>query len=261
MAGLTGGIASPYRRAARALDSLVSFPVGARRTLRLTVHCLPTIERAIALTFDVGSSADGVHSILTTLAATGVPASFFLTGRWAETYPQLAAGIGARYPVGNHTYSHPDLTKIPDDEVEEQIRSGASVIAAVTGKDPRPLFRAPFGATDRRVVKIVNRMRYGVVRWTVDTLGWKGTSGGQSIDSVIDRVLKVLQPGTIVLMHMGSHPTDHSTLDADALPRLIEEIARRGYAFAPLTPGALWPGLPRRFLRKTGLRLPSEIEA
>jgi peptidoglycan/xylan/chitin deacetylase (PgdA/CDA1 family) len=254
MVGLTGSIAAPYRRAAQVLDSLVSFPLGARRVLRFTVQRLPTTEKVIALTFDVGASADGVQSTLATLAATGVPASFFLTGRWAETYPQHAASIGARYLVGNHTYSHPDLTKIPDDEVVKQISSGASAIEAVTGQDPRPLFRFPFGASDRRVVKTVNRMRYGVIRWSVDTLGWIGTSGGQSVDSVIDRVLNDLQPGTIVLMHIGSNPTDHSTLDADALPRLIEEVARQGYVFVPLSPGALWPGLPRRFLRGTGAR-------
>ena len=59
----------------------------------------------------------------------------------------------------------------------------------------------------------------------------KGTSRGQSVQSIVSRVLATLQPGQIVLMNVGSHPTDHSTLDADALPVLIGEPRQRGYAF------------------------------
>ena len=75
---------------------------------------------------------------------------------------------------------------------------------------------------------------YGSVRWTVDTLGWQGTSGGQSSTTVLNRVLANLQPGEIVLMHVGSHPTDGSTLDADALPAIIREVEARGYRFVDL---------------------------
>jgi peptidoglycan/xylan/chitin deacetylase (PgdA/CDA1 family) len=77
-------------------------------------------------------------------------------------------------------------------------------------------------------------MGYGCINWTVDTRGWMGTSGGQSADSVYQRVVHAARPGEIVIMHVGSHPTDHSTLDADALPRVIEEIRARGYGFVTL---------------------------
>jgi peptidoglycan/xylan/chitin deacetylase (PgdA/CDA1 family) len=50
----------------------------------------------------------------------------------------------------------------------------------------------------------------------------------------VDRVVDALQPGEIVIMHVGSHPTDRSTLDADALPRVIEELRARGYGFATI---------------------------
>jgi peptidoglycan/xylan/chitin deacetylase (PgdA/CDA1 family) len=80
----------------------------------------------------------------------------------------------------------------------------------------------------------VNGHRYGSIRWTVDTLGWQGTSGGQSTKTVVARVLANLQPGAIVLLHVGSHPSDHSTLDADALPTVITELKRRGYGFVTI---------------------------
>ena len=71
---------------------------------------LPTSQRVVALTFDAGGNANGVSSILSTLRSTGTPASFFLTGAWAQTFPAQAADIARSYPVGNHSQSHPDLT-------------------------------------------------------------------------------------------------------------------------------------------------------
>src|SRR6266542_3984837 len=61
---------------------------------------LPTSKKVVALTFDAGANDAGVASILATLAAQGVPATFFLTGRWAELYPDEARDIASRHPVG-----------------------------------------------------------------------------------------------------------------------------------------------------------------
>lgn len=188
----------------------------------------------MALTFDAGANADGVPSILATLASKRVPATFFLTGKWVEAYPRYASLIGAGYPVGNHSYSHPDLTKLSDAEVRTEITSAAAAIEAATGRDPRPMFRFPFGASDERTIRLVNALGYGAINWTVDTRGWQGTSGGQSADSVVERVLAGLRPGEIVIMHVGSNPADGSTLDADALSRVIDELRARGYGFVTI---------------------------
>lgn len=198
------------------------------------VTTLGTTRKVVALTFDGGGDATGVASILRTLAAQGVPASFFLTGEFVDDFPASAKAIAARYPVGNHTYHHPDLTTLSSSAIRTEVRSAASRIKAVTGQDPRPWFRFPFGAVDARTIGVVNAECYVPFRWTVDTLGWKGTSGGQSVSSVVARITSSLVPGQIVLMHVGANPTDHSTLDADALPRVITELRARGYSFVTL---------------------------
>ncbi len=194
----------------------------------------PTSKKVVALTFDAGANDAGVASILSTLAAQGVPATFFLTGRWAELYPDEARDIASRHPVGNHSYDHPYLTQLSDDAVRTEISKAGTLIEEATGHDCRPLFRFPFGDSDARTIGIANSLGYGGIRWTVDTLGWKGTSGGESVDDVVARVLAGLQPGEIVLMHVGSNPDDGSTLDADALPRIIEALRARGYGFVTL---------------------------
>ncbi|WP_246069655.1 polysaccharide deacetylase family protein [Humibacillus xanthopallidus] len=204
------------------------------RLLGRDLTTLGTTRKVVALTFDGGGDNQGVASILRTLATQGVPGSFFLTGEFVDDFPASARAIAASHPVGNHSYHHPDLTTMSSAAVRTEVRSAAARIKAVTGQDPRPWFRFPLGAVDARTIGIVNGECYVPFRWTVDTLGWKGTSGGQSVSSVVGRVVSALVPGQIVLMHVGAHPTDHSTLDADALPRVIAELRARGYSFVTL---------------------------
>jgi peptidoglycan/xylan/chitin deacetylase (PgdA/CDA1 family) len=84
-----------------------------------------------------------------------------------------------------------------------------SILAAlsITGKNPAPLFRFPYGDADARTIAIANRVGFVPVRWTVDTLGWEGTAGHISASVVVSRVLAAARPSEIALMHVGSYPT------------------------------------------------------
>ncbi len=189
---------------------------------------LPTSDKVVALTFDAGGDDAGVAAILKALSDAGVPATFFLTGRWTEVYPADAKRIAATYGIGNHTYNHPRLTDLTDAQVRDQITHAAAVITSTTGVDPHPLFRFPYGSTNARVLADAHDLGYGGIRWTVDTLGWEGRSSGQSEATVLQRVLNGLKPGEIVLMHVGA-ANDGTTLDANALPSVIRELIARGY--------------------------------
>ena len=192
---------------------------------------LPTNAKVVALTFDAGGNDAGASPILAALAAAGVSGTFFMTGRWVEVYPARARQIAALYPVGNHTYDHPHLTALTDAQVQDEVAHAGLLISTATGRDTRPLFRFPYGESDSRTLADVHALGYGGIRWTVDTLGWEGKSNGQTADTVLQRVLAKLQPGEIVLMHVGA-ATDGTTLDADALPAVIREIQARGYSLA-----------------------------
>jgi peptidoglycan/xylan/chitin deacetylase (PgdA/CDA1 family) len=188
----------------------------------------------VALTFDAGANDDGLDSILSTLAGQHVAATFFLTGRWAAAHPDRVATIlSGGHRVGNHSMTHPHLPSLPDSAVREEVLSAERAIRTA-GADPVPLFRFPFGDRDARTIRAVNDLGYVAVRWTVDTLGWQGTSGGRTAAEVADRTLAGLAPGEIVLMHVGSNPDDGSTLDADALTDVITRIRAAGYEFATL---------------------------
>ena len=205
-------------------------PAGLAGTHRTVV---PTGHPVVALTFDAGGDNAGIAKVLATLNATSATGTFFVTGKWIQAYPADTAAIGLRYPIGNHTYSHPHLPGLSDSAVRAEIDSTTRAIYGATGQSSQPLFRFPYGEYDSRTLSIVNSMSHASYYWTVDTLGWKGAAGGQSVDSIVARVLAGLRPGEIVLMHVGAS-TDGSTLDADALPKMIAELRARGYGFITL---------------------------
>jgi len=198
------------------------------------LEAIPGAGAAVALTFDAGANSAGLPSILRSLAAARVRGTFFLTGSWAAANPGgVAAIVAGGHRVGNHSMTHPAFTGLPDAVIADQLRSAEQAIRAA-GADPRPLFRFPFGDRDARTIATVNNLGYLPVRWSVDTLGWKGTSGGMTAQLVADRAVAGLQPGEIVLMHIGSNPDDGTTLDADALPQVISRIRQAGYGFTTL---------------------------
>ncbi len=196
---------------------------------------IPTSRRVVALTFDAGANADGVAPILATLRRDHVPATFFLTGNFVSDFPAAARSIAAAgYRIGDHTINHPYLTHLSNAQVRQEILGAAQQITAATGANPAPLFRFPFGDADARTIGVANRAGYVPVRWTVDTLGWEGKAGHISPAVVTARVLAALRPGEIVLMHVGSNPSDHTMFDAAALPTVISKLRARGYSFVTL---------------------------
>ncbi len=198
------------------------------------LEVVPATTRIAVLTFDGGASSTGVSSILSTLSRKHAAATFFLTGDFTRDHPGATTAISSGFPVGNHSNTHPDLTTLPSSAVVDEVRRGASAIRAATGRPPGPWFRFPYGARDARTIDLVNDECYVAVRWTVDSLGWKGTTGGMTAVKVRERVLAAARPGMVVLMHVGSHPTDGTTLDAAALPSIIDGLRAKGYVFVTL---------------------------
>jgi peptidoglycan-N-acetylglucosamine deacetylase len=202
------------------------------------IEVIPTGQRIVALTFDAGANADGVASILNTLSAKGISATFFLTGDFARDFPGPVRAIAAAgHRIGNHTVTHPHCLTLSDAQLRTELATAADRLRAAGAGDPRPLFRFPFGERDARTIAVVNAAGYVPVRWTVDSLGWQGLNGRtppQATRFVADRVVAAARPGEIVLMHVGSNPDDHSTLDAAALPDVVDRLHAAGYRFVTL---------------------------
>jgi peptidoglycan/xylan/chitin deacetylase (PgdA/CDA1 family) len=188
-----------------------------------------TSERVVALTIDDGSDGANYAKILEILDKHNVKATFFLTGAGANAHPQMVRNTVAKgHDIGNHSYNHPDFTKISTNEMRNQLTRTETTIRNITGRSTKPYFRAPYGSTNSTVLRTVGDAGYSYTfHWTIDTLDWTGNSA----TTIYNRVMNGLQPGAIILMHTGRGASGTPA----ALDRFIPAIKSRGYRFVTIS--------------------------
>jgi peptidoglycan/xylan/chitin deacetylase (PgdA/CDA1 family) len=207
-------------------------PTTVTRSPAAVVHRGDPSRTVVALTFDAGSDVGYASEILDVLAANHVPATFGMTGRWAEANPALVGRMAAEgHQLVNHSYDHPSFTgrstgrpALSRGERLDQLARTEAAVRAAANTTTLPWFRPPYGDEDPSVRADVagGGYRYELL-WTVDSLGWRGISP----DEVVQRCLERAVPGAIFLLHVGAESTDH-----DALQRIIDGLRARGYEFA-----------------------------
>jgi len=185
----------------------------------------PRGKSQIALTFDGGADAECFEDLIGALSLAHVNSTFFITGRFTEAHADCVVEIAKHgHEIGNHTWSHLNLTEQPDDVVRDEILRAERAIARVSGQSPRPRWRAPYGDRDERVLKIANHLGYRSIYWTIDSLD--SVEPQKTPEFLIDRVTRKSNSeldGAIILMHVGVRST------ADALPAIIANLQGRGF--------------------------------
>ncbi|MDI6868049.1 MAG: polysaccharide deacetylase family protein [Coprothermobacterota bacterium] len=183
-------------------------------------------KNRIALTFDAGAGRGYIDQILETLVRNKVPATFFVTGAWAEDNPEDVKRISQLgFRIGNHTQTHPYLTGLSDEEIRNELHSLEQKVVELTGRSTRPLFRPPYGDRDERVLEIAASEGYWSIYWTIDSLDWQE---GHDPQWVKERILSRLEDGAIILCHVAS-PYTYLVLD-----ELIQSIREMGFTFVPI---------------------------
>lgn len=178
---------------------------------KIPVYSVETEESVVALSFDAAWGADKTLTILDILDEYDVKATFFLVGFWIDAFPELVREIHNRgHVIGNHSANHPHFNTLSKEEMEKEIEEVSDKIYELTGETVR-YFRAPFGEYNDTLMTVLEEKNMVGVQWSVDSLDWKGLSGGQ----ISDRILSKATKGSIVLCHNNS---DHVT---DALPIVL----------------------------------------
>ncbi|MFZ2970554.1 MAG: polysaccharide deacetylase family protein [Minisyncoccia bacterium] len=199
------------------------------------VSRIETDKKVVALTFDGGANADGVEKILDILKNNNIKGTFFLTGKFIEKYPdKTGMMIESGGDIGNHSYSHPYFTKLTDEEIGKELERTEGELSKLNATF-QPFFRFPYGDRNNQTISAINSKKYISIRWTVDSLGWEGTSGGMTKEAVESRVLSKAVPGAIILMHLGTNSDDRTQLDSEALPQIISSLRSQGYGFVTIT--------------------------
>jgi peptidoglycan/xylan/chitin deacetylase (PgdA/CDA1 family) len=171
-----------------------------------------------------------------------VSATFFMQGTNASTNPGVAKQVtDAGHTVGNHTFSHPNLTKLSAAGVRGEIDRAGAAIRAATGAAPS-FMRPPYGAANAAVKGAVGMP---LILWSVDSLDWLSRNPAV----FVPKVLKEITPGAIVIMH------DVHATTIDGQDELITTLQTRGYHLVtveelfegtPLVPGQIYRSRPER---------------
>lgn len=173
----------------------------------------------MSLTFDDGY--EYTPEILEKLEQYHIKATFFLTGDWMEKNPELCRRISeAGHEIGNHGYSHCDMTLLPEKEAREEIGRGQQLIKKATGKRC-VLFRFPYGTCNEELLELVKKQGLRAVRWSISSSDWTGIDAEEICRNVMES--KNLKKGAIVLLH-----TTHSQT-IEALDLLIPALHKKGY--------------------------------
>ena len=169
-----------------------------------------------------------VDTILDTLQANGIRATFFLQGRWVESNRETAQRIaGAGHLVGSHSFYHARMPLLSEAGFRTDVRAAERVIRRVTGVDPRPWFRCPFGAghDHPRTHRLLGELGYRDVHWNVTTNDWQVSQRGARLARETADEISRLGEDAIVLMHTWPRPT------GNGLPALIQRLAEQDVRF------------------------------
>lgn len=175
--------------------------------------------RTMVLTFDDGPDPRYTPDILQTLREHDVRAMFFVCGEMAVNNKDLLAEMTEDgHVVGNHTWSHPLLTRLTRSEIRSQMERTCEVIEDGCGEAP-VWFRAPYGAWNRAAFQIGAELGMEPLAWTVDTLDWMAPG----TRTIINRVERGAAPGVVVLSHdAGGDRSQSVRALRDYLPELLD---------------------------------------
>ncbi|WP_128433647.1 polysaccharide deacetylase family protein [Streptomyces cyaneus] len=181
-----------------------------------------TKVKCIALTFDDGPAAPETATLLDHLARYKARTTFFVVGQNMAAHPALVrAEAKAGHEIGNHTWNHPDLTKLTPEQVAYQLRRTSAAIKAATGKAPT-LFRPPYGAINTKVKAATT---LAPVLWDIDTEDWKYRDSAKVAQTVIAKARR----NSVVLMH-DIHPTSVA-----AVPQILRTLTAEGFHFVTVS--------------------------
>lgn len=180
----------------------------------------------IALTFDDGPHPQNTPRLLDILKQRNVKATFYVVGTNVKRYPEIMRRIVAEgHEIGNHTVNHPNLSKMSDAGVRQELSATHDAVLAATGVPPRTL-RPPYGAITAAQKSWIRRdFGYPSILWSVDPEDWKKPGSA----TVTSRLVSGASPGGILLVHDIHAPT------VDAIPATIDQLLARGFQFVTVT--------------------------
>jgi len=193
----------------------------------VTIWAGESTRHALALTFDDGPSPLYTPQILALFKQYQADATFFVLGRKVEKYPGLVqAELRAGHEVGNHSFSHPYLTKISQFSWEEELARTDMALDLLGCPKRGRLIRPPFSAFDDELTAYVAQKQQRLALWSIDSGDWQGLG----VEDIVKNVLTRVKNGSIVIFH-DSDEKDQAdrTPTVEALKVILPGLQGEGY--------------------------------
>lgn len=186
-------------------------------------------KKVIYLTFDAGYENGYTASILDTLKKHNVKAAFFVVGNYIKTSPDLVKRMVAEgHIVGNHTFSHPDMSKISDpNSFRKEMKSLEQLYRETTGQELKKYYRPPQGKYSESNLKMAQALGYKTIFWSLAYVDWY-VDRQPTAEEAFNKLIPRIHPGAVVLLHSTSKT------NAEILDALLTKWEQEGYSFGTL---------------------------
>lgn len=188
-----------------------------------------TDQKVIYLTFDAGFENGNTPAILDALKKHNVPATFFVVGNFLSDNPDLIKRmVEEGHIVGNHTYTHPDMSKISTMEsFSKEIQDVEKLYQEITGKEMIKFYRPPQGKYSEENLKMAKELGYKTFFWSLAYVDWYQDKQPTK-EEAFDKLLGRIHPGAVVLLH------NTSSTNGQILDELLTKWEEMGYTFKSL---------------------------
>ncbi|MFG2340199.1 polysaccharide deacetylase family protein [Streptomyces yangpuensis] len=205
-------------------------------------------DKTVALTFDADMTSDqGPRAaggerfdnpqLISTLRTLKVPSTIFMTGRWAEEYPDQAKAIGTdpNFEIANHSYSHHAFTSpcyglpaLDGAAARADVDRAFAAFRQAGAVNTVPYFRFPGGCYDDPALRSLSTAKVTAVQWDVVS----GDAFAKDPDAVAEQVLAGVKPGSVVVMHCTRSA---APVTEEAIQKIVPELRKRGYRFVKVS--------------------------
>lgn len=188
-----------------------------------------TEEKVLYLTFDAGYENGNTPAILDALKKHNAPAAFFIVGHYLESSPDLVKRmIEEGHIVGNHSYHHPDMSQMSQEEFKKELGELESLYQETMGQEMAKYYRPPQGKFSENNLKIAKDLGYTTCFWSLAYVDWD-VEKQPSREEAMEKLTKRVHPGAIVLLHSTSKT------NGEILDNILTKWEEMGYTFKPLS--------------------------
>ena len=187
-------------------------------------------EKVLYLTFDCGYENGNTEPILDALKNHNATATFFVVGHFLESAPEIVQRmVDEGHTVGNHTYHHPDMSKISDAaSFQKEMDDVAALFKEITGNELAMYYRPPQGKYNTANLQMAKELGYTTFFWSLAYVDWD-QNNQPSHEEAIKKLTTRVHPGAIVLLHSTSQT------NGEIMDEILTKWEEMGYTFRPLS--------------------------